>query len=94
MNILWIFQEFSDNDKLLDDLKSMREIESKVRNIAAHEIVSVTNSWIKSRTEMTGEDIMKLLKRLVAHAGIRAKTEYWNSYDDMNAAIAAELLLK
>lgn len=94
MNILWIFQEFSDNGKLLDDLKSMREIESKVRNIAAHEIVSVTNSWIKSRTEMTGEDIMKLLKRLVAHAGIRAKTEYWNSYDDMNAAIAAELLLK
>lgn len=94
MNILWIFQELYEGWDLIDDLKKMRDVESKVRNVAAHEIVSVTNDWIKNRTEMTGEDIMKLLKRLVARAGIRAKAEYWNSYDDMNFAISAELLQK
>lgn len=92
--MLWIFWDLSSDQNLIDDLKKMRDVESKVRNVAAHEIVSVTNDWIKNRTEMTGEDIMKLLKRLVARAGIRAKAEYWNSYDDMNFAISAELLQK
>lgn len=92
--MLWIFWDLSSDQSLIDDLKKMRDVESKVRNVAAHEIVSVTNDWIKNRTEMTGEDIMKLLKRLVARAGIRAKAEYWNSYNDMNFAISAELLQK
>ena len=70
----------------------MREnVESKLRNIAAHEIESVTDDWIYKQTKLHAEDIMKLLKRLVGYAGIKAQAEYWNSYTDMNRVITKEL---
>lgn len=62
-------------------------MESKVRNLAAHEIVSVTPEMIHRLTGYTPERIMRFVKNAFAYAGINVKTEYWNSYDDMNKMI-------
>lgn len=91
MPIMKIFEQMSSNTELVDDLHRMRAVESDVRNVAAHEIVSVTDDWIFRKTKMHAEDIMKLLKRLVICAGVKAKNEYWNSYSDMNRVIAENL---
>ena len=91
MPIMKIFEQMSSNTELVDDLHRMRAVESDVRNVAAHEIVSVTDDWIFRKTKMHAEDIMKLLKRLVIYAGVKAKNEYWNSYSDMNRVIAENL---
>lgn len=38
-------------------------------------------------TGYTPERIMRFVKNAFAYAGINVKTEYWNSYDDMNKMI-------
>ena len=92
MQICFIFEGMLSEGNLLNDICTMREnIESKLRNIAAHEIESVTDDWIYRQTKMHAEDIMKLLRRLVIYAGVKAKNDYWNSYADMNRIIAENL---
>ena len=43
---------------------------------------------------MSSKDIMDLLKRLAANAGLSIKQEFWNSYDDMNKLIVDILCLQ
>lgn len=92
MQICFIFEGMLPEGALLDDICTMREnVESKLRNIAAHEIESVTDDWIYRQTRLHAEDIMKLLKRLVLCAGVKVRNDYWNSYADMNRIIAENL---
>ena len=85
--LLVIIQHNSTNTALLDVVGNLRDVESKVRNLAAHEIVSVTPEMIHRLTGYTPERIMRFVKNAFAYAGINVKTEYWNSYDDMNKMI-------
>lgn len=91
MQIMKIFEGMSGDMALVEDLRRMRDVETNVRNVAAHEIVSVTDDWIYHKTQLHAEDIMKLLKRLVIYAGVKAKNDFWNSFDDMNRVIAEKL---
>ena len=91
MQIMKIFEGMSNDMALVEDLHRMRDVETNVRNVAAHEIVSVTDAWIYHKTHLHAEDIMKLLKRLVISAGVKAKNDYWNSFDDMNCVIVKNL---
>ena len=72
---------------LVSKVNEMTEVESKVRNVAAHEIVSVTDEWFRIRTGKNAEEILNLLKYLIQKAGIHAKKEDWQSYDRMNEKI-------
>ena len=40
----------SDNPQINEMVKSLREIAEKVRNMAAHEIVSVSEEWVLEKT--------------------------------------------
>jgi CRISPR type III-A/MTUBE-associated protein Csm6 len=91
MHLYLIMKAYAQDLELVQDLEKIRGVETKVRNVAAHEIVSVTDQWIKGRVGMTPEEIMKTLKRILMHAGINIKPEYWNSYDQMNQQIVAAL---
>ena len=82
-----------DDTKLIALLSDLKKIERDVRNITAHQIVSVTEDWINRKVEMSSKDIMDLLKRLAANAGLSIKQEFWNSYDDMNKLIVDILCL-
>ena len=72
-------------------MKEIVSIEGKVRNMAAHEIVSVTDDWFKKNTGKTVSEIMGILKFLIKKAGINVTEEDWASYDRMNQKIV-ELL--
>lgn len=73
-----------------DTLEKLRNVETKCRNLAAHEIVSVTREWIKSECGYTPEDILRLLFDAAEMAGItRAKIA--GSYDRMNDMILSAL---
>lgn len=73
--------------KLADDVWEMRNIEKRLRNIAAHEIVSVSEDWLINRSNKSSSAIMDLLKKIAESSGITIKPHYWNSYEDMNALI-------
>lgn len=83
--------------KLVKKINEMVYIEGMVRNVAAHEIVSVTDEWIQQRTKWENkagkraEEIFEILKFLMEEAGINVKREDWRSYDKINETIALEL---
>jgi len=62
--------------------------EEKVRNPAAHEIVSMSEERIKKMTGGKGtEDIMGLLRNAFKYTGIGIRSEDWDSYERMNEKI-------
>lgn len=76
------------NDKtLIQKVGDIAFIEGKVRNPAAHEIISVTDEWIKQETGKTVRGIMGIIKYLVIKSGIKVTDEDWKSYDSMNMKI-------
>ena len=81
----------SDDSALKEKANDLIEVEQKVRNVAAHEIVSVTEEWILKRIGKRPDDIMNIIQYLCSKAGIGSKKEDWNSYDDMNQKIIHEL---
>ena len=86
-----IIISLSDNVKLKENLNNIMEIEQKVRNMTAHEIVSVTPEWIKNKSGFTVEQIWDILKYLIVESGIKADKDAWNSYDGMNKVIVKEI---
>ena len=67
--------------------------EEKIRNTAAHDIVSVTEITIKNRTGFSADKIMQMIQKLFIYTGIKIKKEYWDSYDQMNQAIIQKMEL-
>ena len=71
--------------------KDLTNVEGRIRNMAAHEIVSITEDTIVERTELTGKQIMEKIKEMFNFTGIKIKSNDWNSYNDMNDQIICKL---
>lgn len=85
-----IIQTKSDDEELKELVGELREAEEKVRNLAAHQIVSVNDNTIRQWTRNhDAEWIMNKIKEAFEYAGIidNSKKEVWNSYDKMNEVI-------
>ena len=88
-----LIQEKCDNQQLKKKVEEIVGIEGKVRNLAAHEIVSVTDEWFQKNTGKSAKEILDIIKYLIGQAGISVKTDDWSAYDKMNHTII-ELLEK
>lgn len=88
-----LIQNVCKEQQLKKKVAEIMFVEGKVRNMAAHEIVSVTNEWFQKNTGKTANEIMEILKYLIEKAGIHAAENDWASYDAMNERII-ELLEK
>lgn len=82
----------SRDSDLISKVEEMSHVESEVRNMAAHEIVSVTDEWIRKKVGKSSGEIFTIIKFLMSRAGIPVKNEYWQSYDRMNEMIEGYLL--
>lgn len=78
-----------DEPILIKECKKIIDVEQKVRNLAAHEIISITEEWIEKRCGLTSTDIMDTLKYLATAAGIIESEDVWQSYKKMNEIIEA-----
>ena len=79
-------------DKLLAQrVNELVEVEHKLRNIAAHNIVSVTQEWVKERTGKTVDETMWIIKYICECVKINTRKENWASYDLMNEQILKAL---
>ena len=92
-NLKPILVHFLQDDSVKDSVTKMRAIESRIRNMAAHQIVSITDDKIKSLTNdalgtpMTIKQIFDEIKKLVVAAKVPIKKADWGSYDIMNNKI-------
>ena len=82
--LLYLLRNLADDTTLLDIANNLRSVEEKVRNLAAHDIVSLDGNDIKNRTGFTPSQIMDMIKKLFAYTNFGIKPEYWNSYEEMN----------
>ncbi len=77
----------SEDEVLKNKVAEIVKIEHDVRNLAAHEIVSVTDDWFKEHCNHSAKEIMSLIRYLIGSAGIHAGDKEWASYDAMNEQI-------
>ena len=78
---------YSDNSKLNEVVENLRHVEENLRNMAAHQIISVDEEKLQMETGFTGKQIMDNIKQLFMYTGMNVKQEYWNSYDELNDLI-------
>ncbi|MDR3258871.1 MAG: hypothetical protein LBT51_04560 [Fusobacteriaceae bacterium] len=67
------------------------KIIEKIRNPVAHNILPVTEDWIKSKSGYTMDEIWSKLKKLSIAAGLPSDNNCWNSYDTINEKIKSLL---
>ncbi len=70
--------------KIADDTKKIRKIEENCRNVAAHQIVSVTEEWVKKNCGYTPDEILARLKKYCKYTSLIFSGKDCKSYDDMN----------
>lgn len=91
VHIKALIEHFSTDTQLKELISNLRLVEEKIRNTAAHDIVSVTEKTIEERTGFSAEKIMKMIQKLFSYTGIKVKKEYWDSYDLMNQKILEKI---
>lgn len=82
--LLYLIKNLIDDEVLFNIVSNLRSVEEKVRNLAAHDIVTLDSNDIKNRTGFTPVQIMDKIKKLFNYTNFGIKPEYWNSYEDMN----------
>lgn len=65
----------------------LRDVERKVRNIAAHEISIITEDRVKKMAKRSSDEIISDIKLLFEFAGITMTNDDWASYSQMNNCI-------
>lgn len=86
-HIVLLLQELSKDKTLQDTVKRLREVERKIRNMAAHNMVSVSEDKIKRILGFTADDIMRYIRMCFKYTGMKIQDKQWNSYDYMNVKI-------
>lgn len=90
-HIVTIIKKYSSDAKLKHILEKLREVEEKVRNPAAHQIVALSDDKIKRKVGINSEEIMQLLKDAFKYIGLNITQKHWDSYDKMNETIIAAM---
>lgn len=80
-------KKLAGNSKILVPIQRLRDIEEKVRNKAAHEMVSLTEKIIANTIGCSSEDVMELIKTVFKYTDINLGSRDWQSYEEMNRLI-------
>lgn len=89
--LVYLIEGLCDNAQLVNVVKNLRSVEDNIRNLAAHQIVSVTEESIRKLTGFSSAKIMDMIKKAFEYAEMNVKPEYWSSYDDMNEVIIGRM---
>ena len=78
-----------DEKKLINLVKTLRDIEKKIRNITAHQVVCVTDKNIYNKTGFDPDQIMDMVFESFKYTDYNQADLDWKSYDKMNENILA-----
>lgn len=91
-NMRPLIVHYCQKSQIIGLTNKIRNFEEQTRNIAAHEIVEINDDWINARTGFTANQLFKMLKQYFGSVcGQNMPMNIWDSYDDLNKAIAKEL---
>lgn len=84
-------------DKMLSEhsviqlVKTIRDVEQKVRNLAAHQIVSINGDFFKKTAGLSAEEMCHKLEELFSLSCVQLSSKAWDSYDRMNDFIIQKM---
>ncbi len=89
IHILIVLKKYIADADLIAELEFIRTVESNLRNITAHEIVSITDDFIEKQLGKgnNSKKIMKCIKSITVKSGLKFSKDDWNSYDNANNLI-------
>ena len=85
LNLIKAYVPSSYSD-LIQLCEKVRYIEDAVRNRVAHEMVGVSDEFIKAKVSYSSEEIVQMIQKVLYYLDGGLK-KYWNSYDEMNKCI-------
>ena len=91
VHLMILLRANTSNKRLITIAEDLRNIEDKARNKAAHNIVSVTQEMLIRWTGYNSNQIMDKLRKMAEWTGLVTDPAVWNSYDEMNDRVIAEL---
>ncbi len=83
-SLVTIIEGLSQDNGLINLCVELREIEIKIRNSAAHTMVSVTDEVIKNKTGESSGSILYKLFKATRYTDLNLKENFFESYDKMN----------
>lgn len=92
-NIKSIIENKSNDPNLREIVNDLRNVEDRVRNLAAHQIISVNDDMIHEHTGYDSRAIMNIIISAFDYTGYNIKRDKWNSYDEMNAVIKSKMMI-
>ena len=81
----------ADNDAKIISRLLRDDIEVKIRNNAAHEVVSITEEKIRGETGLSSKEILGYLLDMLRLCGMNGSRKITSAYDDMNEIIIENL---
>lgn len=78
-------------NKITKMAERLRDIESKGRNKAAHQIISIDDEFLKKTIGCTSKNIFQKIKNFATEINLGVKNEHWDSYEYMNEKIIKAL---
>lgn len=85
LNLIKVYVPSSKSD-IIQLCEKVRYIEDTVRNRVAHEMVGVSDEFIKAKVSYSSEEIVEMIQKLLYYLDGGLK-KHWNSYDKMNECI-------
>ncbi len=82
-----LIKHFSNDENLKSFTDRLRDVESDVRNLAAHEMDSFDDNKIRNLTGLSANSIMQTIRSYFGFLGYFIPKEAWDSYDIMNESI-------
>lgn len=79
-----IIETLSESSELTNICNKLRDTEDKLRNIASHEIVGISEKDFKAKLSLVPSDIVDMLFKAMNYAGIKKGKDFFRSYDKMN----------
>jgi CRISPR type III-A/MTUBE-associated protein Csm6 len=90
-NLVQIIKHKITDVTIVDLAEDIREVEYRIRNVAAHQIVCIDEDFISSSIDMKPIEVINKLKRLFQYACQSVSNDHWNSYDRMNDFIISQI---
>ncbi|MCD7854568.1 MAG: hypothetical protein LUG66_03010 [Clostridiales bacterium] len=85
-----VIEGMSGDEKLKKYAKTIRTAEEKIRNKAAHTIISIDDSFIKREIGISADELYDCMKKMAVKLGLVNKN-IWDSYEKMNELILKKL---
>ena len=86
-----LINAYSKNNNMKTPAKELRSVEEKIRNLAAHQIISVTDGTIKELTGLTSKQVMDRIKTIFLNINMGIKQKDFDSYDELNKVIESAM---